>query len=257
MSLRSMADKVQHALARSSLAAHAAMLVRNQCNAVLAFHLNPSLEWDENGEAWLCREVGRGARRFIDVGAHKGDWTANLLKYASADVEGLAFEPIPKHFERLRGRMASEWPSARVELVRKAVSDAAGQAEMFEEPIHGWSSSLVSGDAGAPVHTVDVTTVDDEVSARGWSTLDIMKVDAEGFDLHVIRGAERLLRAGELAVLQFEYSALWAGAGSTLANARAYLTRFGYTTFILRQDYLAPFDFERFGEYFRFTNFVA
>lgn len=52
-----------------------------------------------------------------------------------------------------------------------------------------------------------------------------MKVDAEGFDLKVLKDAVRTLGQKQVGMVQFQYNAPWAEAGSTLADARRYLAR--------------------------------
>ena len=62
----------------------------------------------------------------------------------------------------------------------------------------------------SPARRVPVTTVDNELSARGWQDVDFLKIDTEGYDLNVLLGASDLLARKGVKVVQFEYNATWA-----------------------------------------------
>jgi hypothetical protein len=68
-------------------------------------------------------------------------------------------------------------------------------------------------------HTVQVTTLEAEIDRLGWPTIDYLKIDAEGYDFHVLSGARRLLECKRIALGQFEYGTAWVSAGSTLTYA--------------------------------------
>jgi hypothetical protein len=102
-----------------------------------------------------------------------------------------------------------------------------------------------------------VTTLDEELAARGIAEVDLLKIDAEGYDLHVLRGAERCLAARAVAVVQFEYNRPWLFARSTLGEALRLLEDHGYEVHLLRRDGLHAFDYDREREFFGYANFVA
>jgi hypothetical protein len=128
----------------------------------------------------------------------------------------------------------------------------------FVEGADSAQSSLVplEGDV-AQVYEVDVTTLDAEIDRRGWSGVDFLKVDTEGYDLHVLKGAQGLLGRGSIGCIQFEYNRQWALACSTLAGAYALLEENAYEVFLLKPDGLWRLSYARYGEYFNYSNFVA
>jgi hypothetical protein len=68
------------------------------------------------------------------------------------------------------------------------------------------TSSLVRppADELRGVEEVDVTTLDDFLAANGVSAVDLLKIDAEGYDLEVLKGAEQTLSAGRVRVVMAE-----------------------------------------------------
>ena len=95
------------------------------------------------------------------------------------------------------------------------------------------------------------------MASRGIETIDFLKIDTEGHDLHVLRGAAGLLERKAIGVIQFEYVDAWAPAGATLGAALDLLAGFGYRAFLLKREGLYHFDYKTFGEFFTYANFVA
>ena len=242
-------------MARSDRATQLAVLARNQCNRVVRYHLAGGHRQDETGEVWLVRATAPRLCTFVDVGANVGDWTALVRLYAPG-AAGLLFEPSVGALGELRCRFGNQ---RGIEIVDAAVAAEPGEAKFFEEPGAGEASSMVPGHApaGSSARRVRVTTLDDELDTRGIERVDLMKVDAEGYDFEVLRGASTSLREYRVAVIQFEYNRPWARAGATLAGAIGMLAEHGYETFLLRGDGLEKIDHEFYGEFFDYANFVA
>jgi FkbM family methyltransferase len=150
-------------------------------------------------------------------------------------------------------------PSEVIEIANVALSDSTGSLEFYEEPDAGTMSSLARGfsGSGAIRRTVDVSTLDVEVEGRGVKFVDFLKVDVEGFDLNVLRGAKGLLAQQRIGLIQFEYTDAWAIAGNTLRAAYDLLNAHGYEVFILKRDGLYRLEYRKYGEYFTYSNFVA
>jgi FkbM family methyltransferase len=248
-------DRLQRVVARSPRATHVAVLARNQCNRVIRYHLAGGHRQDVSGEAWLVDTIGGRLRSFVDVGANVGDWT-ELVRTRAPEAEGLLFEPSAEAARALRARFDDR---AGIEIVEAAVGSEPGEARFFEEPGAGEASSMVPGHSGPGTiaRTVRVTTLDAELQGREIDQVDLVKIDAEGYDFEVLRGALESLRHHRLSLLQFEYNRPWARAGATLAAAIGLLEDCGYETFLLREDGLTKIDHAFYGEFFDYTNFVA
>jgi FkbM family methyltransferase len=243
-------DAGYRALARSDLAVRTALRTRNIANALIGHRLSDTILPERNGEVWLIRHLAPRCRVAIDVGANVGAWSACVLD-AAPEVRLIAYEPSTSACAAFRRRHDD-----RVEFVEAAVADQPGELDFFEEPEAGETSSLVRNARGRR-RSVRVVTLDDELQRLDIDRVDLLKIDAEGYDLHVLRGARRALEAGRIAAVQFEYNASWAGAGSTLAAALALLEGAGFTVHLLRGGGLEPVDYDRYGEHFSYSNYVA
>ena len=217
-----------------------------------------------NGElAFLDRMARTWQGRPIvafDVGASQGLWTSALLeRCASATV--YAFEPTPSAFARLRANL-----EGRAQLNPCALGAAAGEAQMFGPPggDHDLSemASLHVRDlsnfnlAVEPIGTVAVQTVDDFCAAHDIARIDLLKLDTEGHELAVLGGAERLLAARAIDVIQFEF-------GGANIDARVFLRdivdllRPTHDVFRLLRDGVDPVQMTEREEIFTYANFVA
>jgi FkbM family methyltransferase len=176
-----------------------------------------------------------------------------MLLDVAPRAHGLLFEPSAQAAACLKDRFGSD---ERLRIVEAAVGDVPGALELHEEPDAGETTSLVAGHSGsdAITRTVAVVTIDAELGA---DRLDLLKIDTEGYDLHVLRGARRALAEHRIAVVQFEYNRPWARAGSTLAAAYELLQGLGYEVFALRHDGLHAIPYDHLGDFFSYANFVA
>ncbi len=142
----------------------------------------------------------------LDVGANVGQYAAVV-----EDVVGSAtmtlFEPLPGLAKLLRAR----FPGARVENL--AVSDRAGTATIRVPSIDGteYNTRATLNDhtepgQGASREVRVVTEPLDSVTERlGLDRIDLVKVDVEGHEPEVVRGAERTLSApGVLLLIEIE-----------------------------------------------------
>jgi len=253
----SLLDSLQRLAAKSPLLVRAAVALRNQCRCVIKYHLAESPDALDTGERWLVQRVAGYGDRFIDVGANVGDW----LNMAREDMHdrtfaALAFEPSCSAYEALESRFRGE---PRITLFNVALGSQPGSRSFFEEPDAGRGSTLVPDFMRTPgtTRTVTVTTLNASLREAGWNRVDLLKIDAEGYDLQVLRGASDAIAARAVGVVQFEYNRAWQLAGDTLRAAYALLESSGYRLFVLKRDGLYTLDYLRYEEYFEYTNFVA
>ena len=190
-----------------------------------------------NGESFLQDMVADAAGRegrsltVCDVGANLGNWSDMMLRAAAArgaDLRLYAFEPIPATAERFAARFAGR-PYAPI-LQPMALSDTEGAAEMAVFSETGGTNSLVfrDGEEIAPRVTVPLRTFDAWSASQGVGEIDLMKIDAEGHDLAVIKGCVGALREGRIKVVQFEYNHRWITARAFLRDVFELAQPLGY-----------------------------
>lgn len=128
----------------------------------------------------------------LDVGAHSGFYTLLLSKLVGPQGHVIAFEPLPVNFRILEENIALNGLK-NVTARREAVGERSGELK-FEVP--GQEDSLVAGpfrdDDARGVIDVPVVSLDDFLFERGLK-VDLIKMDVEGAEDDVMRGAQRML----------------------------------------------------------------
>jgi len=159
------------------------------------------LESDEAASLTIFGELAVGGGLLVDVGAHTGLYTVAALA-ASDDTRVIAFEPVPANLDRLRQNLELNGWTGRCAIRPAAVSDTVGRARLHV-PLddHPMSASLHSGGyRGLPgrVIEVDTTTLDHELRGEAPRA---MKIDVEGFEDAVLRGATHVLSQTRPSIL--------------------------------------------------------
>jgi FkbM family methyltransferase len=170
----------------------------------------------------------------IDVGAHVGDTVARALgEFPNATIHAL--EPSPQVYPVLERRAAE---LGRVKPHRLAAGDRSGTAELrltgdplftsTLEPKPQTHDYLGGRVASAGRATVSLTTLDELAVFAGIDRAEIIKIDVQGVELGVLRGAAGLLRSGTLGVIcEAQLVAEYEGA-STFAQIDAFLSGVGF-----------------------------
>ncbi|MDE2470226.1 MAG: FkbM family methyltransferase, partial [Bradyrhizobium sp.] len=139
----------------------------------------------------------------VDVGAHVGTWTLALAEAGFRTVE--AFEPAPDTFECLRENV-KEWREANpdrgntVSLTNCALGETTTFMGMKEDGKYAGGNTggrYLKGEGKVFVRPLDVYNLQE---------LDFLKLDVEGFELFVLKGARStLLRCRPVVVIEDKY----------------------------------------------------
>lgn len=150
----------------------------------------------------------------VDVGAYRGEFTADCRK-RWPDARVVAIEPASASFARLQERYAGD---AKV-VVHRAIADAEGGASKVLHFAETASSVLDEHvQQGFPSESCVTVRVDELVAREPGAptSIDLLKVDVQGYSLPVLRGAERAL--GPNTVIASEVDLLDIHRGASLLD---------------------------------------
>ncbi|WP_188645301.1 FkbM family methyltransferase [Tsuneonella deserti] len=158
---------------------------------------------------------------FLDVGANHGDWSVALLRRLGSDRARTflwAFEPAPAQASEAESRLIQASSGACVALERVAVSDNSGWAS-FDVTGEKTGNSGIAGPE-ARGHLIDVPLIRlDEYPLNSFNgPIRLIKIDTEGNDFNVIKGAKKLFDAARIEICQFEYNWRWMDFGYNLRD---------------------------------------
>lgn len=169
----------------------------------------------------LRRTVAPGAVVY-DVGANVGYFTLLAARFAGAGGRVIAFEPVPASATIIREAAQRSDLADRVDVRAEAVARTPGTEELHVVADRSWSHLASRGNPGGAVETISVpVTTLDAVVAGGAPPPDVVKLDVEGSEGDVLRGATQVLAAHRPVVI--------AELHETHADALPVLREAGYT----------------------------
>ena len=152
-------------------------------------------EFDDMG---FLLHLLRAEDTFIDVGANQGSYSILAGKVVGAT--GKAFEPVPETFSRLRKNPNLNDIDQQVIAVNKAVGHAPGVIP-FSSDCDTTNHALLPEERRENAIEVIVTTLDEELEGMKPT---LIKIDVEGYEHSVLRGAYQTLENDCLKALIVE-----------------------------------------------------
>ncbi len=178
----------------------------------------------------------------LDIGANDGLMTGLLARTVGKTGKVIAFEPHPAIFGTLRGHV-SRWEASPagaalggIECRELALSDVDGVQPLFlPEEFSGNRGTAFVGEEGSGGRIearVRTRRLEDEIPTE--SRVGLMKIDVEGHELKVLRGAGRLIGQDGVRDIVFEEHDLYP------SPVTEYLEASGYSIFLIRKGLLRP-----------------
>jgi FkbM family methyltransferase len=182
--------------------------------------------------ARLSERWGFSINCVFDVGANIGQTSLTVLAHFQ-NAKVYSFEPHPDTFQIL----ASGLKGRRAQAFNLALSDKSGKAELFT-----YETDLINsltptaafavrfGKCGKTI-PIQVSTVDEFCSSHNIDAIDVLKVDTEGCDLDVLKGATIALKSHKIRFVYTEFNDIFERAGRTggaLAPICSFLQPFGF-----------------------------
>lgn len=158
----------------------------------------------------------------LDVGANLGGYTMLLAQWVGPSGRVHAFEPAPAARAGLLRHAALNGVADRVVVHAEAVAAARGTARFRASGVQGDNRLAADGDPQG--FDVETTSLDEFCRSRGISPAFI-KVDVEGAELDLLRGARRTIAAAGAGLrLYMEiHPDLWPAFGYTREDLEAEL----------------------------------
>lgn len=184
--------------------------------------------------------VAQGVRveDVVDVGAQKGNWTRVIKRFFPA--ARVVMVEADRSNEGDLAAVEEQWPGS-VWRAMELVGERARPGVPFHLSESG--SSVLRDVSGAAARRVflDMRTLDDVVRESPLESVDLLKIDAQGYELKILEGARNLLEDVELVLLEVSMIRLYEGC-PLLSHVVAFMASRGFRAYDITEFHLRPLD---------------
>lgn len=195
----------------------------------------------------------------FDVGANIGEWTL-FAHTLNQEAEIHCFEPCSNTFSVLQKKV-SNLSSQKIKVNHLALG---AQSENLEMLVYGETSALnslynrqVLGQAMAR-ESIQVDSLDIYCQRHNIKHINFCKLDVEGHELEVLKGARKMLSNEAIDLIQFEYGGTYIDARILLKDVFEFFQNFSYRLFKILPKKIQPVDSYTVDlETFQYSNWIA
>lgn len=173
--------------------------------------------------------VIKNAKTIVDIGANIG---ATALHFARLNPQAkvFAFEPHPKTFGRATRNIGLN-PFNNIQLINLGLGAKKETVRLYEVNEHNpGMNRILSTVEDKPFVEIKIETLDQVLANNGVAKVDFIKIDVEGYELSVLRGATNTLAAHPVLFIELDDENLRDQGGSAAELIRLLETS-GYKEF--------------------------
>src|SRR5262249_9423367 len=171
----------------------------------------------------------------LDIGAHSGEYSIIMAAICGLSGQVIAFEPDP-YARQMLSRNIKLNPNLNAPLVEKiALSSCAGETVLYSSGRNSNSSLVRPGLGPSEKIPVIQITLDEYLSMQQYPEPRLIKIDTEGAEIRILRGAQRCLSGSSRIICELHPYA-WADFGNSLDELKALVKASGRRIRYLGQD---------------------
>ena len=182
-------------------------------------------QWREKGHPYMqdtcldkliewCKKNDKKFNHIVDIGAWCGTWTLSMQQYAK-NIH--CYEPNNLHYGCLARNIT---PCSHVESYNQAVGNEDGFVKLTEE--RATQNTRVLLEKGE--------TKINKLDSLGYKDVDFIKIDVEGLEMEVLKGAERMLENVEYLMIELNGNS--ERYGSSKKDIKEHLKSLGFKILI-------------------------
>jgi FkbM family methyltransferase len=195
----------------------------------VGFHLLIDGRYEPDTKDFILRRLAPG-NVFIDAGANIGVLTISAARRVGEQGRVLAIEPSPHVFPYLERNIALN-SLTNVVTTRLAISDSnRDNVPFYQAPVDHFGMGALAPQFHSQSCPVMTRTLDHLVELHKLDHVSVLKIDVEGHEAAVFRGAGKLLAQSPGPLVIFEFSD-WAEERfpkSSAGDAQRFLSSLGY-----------------------------
>ena len=189
-------------------------------------------EYFEAGPIDRLREFVPQGSLVIDVGANVGFFALRFARWVGNDGKVIAIEPEDRNYVSLTEAIEREGLSSRVDTVKAVAAATPGEIFLEINPLHPADHKISRDGTGLPVNAV---TLDELVPGKTNLRPALVKIDVQGAEMMVLKGATEILRlAGPALFIELHEAGLNA-FGASISAILDHLSGYGYEAYWLER----------------------
>ena len=181
---------------------HGATVVLNPTDPVVSGALRFGVY--EKAETLFFQSACRDGMTFLDVGANLGYYTALAARAVGPNGRVLAVEPDPDSFAYLEQTIAAN-AVGNVEAFPVAASDAPAMLPLYSSTDNRGDNRLYASDEERPQVEIEARPLDALLREKKIETVDLIKIDVQGYEPKVIAGLRETIIASPNLTLLTEF----------------------------------------------------
>jgi len=191
----------------------------------------------EPGDVAAVRRLLRPGDVAMDVGANVGQYALMAAKVVGNGGSVYAFEPSPNILTKLRYNQSLN-ELEHLHVIPVALGPSSGTCDFY--PADGYNQGIGSllyhagdhhGERKTKPIQVEVTTLDAFCANNAISRVDFIKIDAEGYDLEVLKGAVHTLENNQGIIVMVEMVEKEADKDDVCADIHHFMDARGFQAF--------------------------
>ena len=185
----------------------------------------------------LVQKVGLNPTIIFDIGANIGQ-TVDFYHDIYPNASIYSFEPIPKTYAELKKNCSGKQnaktfniafgekkESMSIQVVKDETSVVNSLSNKFQDNLKSDSESYETVN-------IEVERLDDFVKENGIEKIDLLKIDTEGYEVQVLKGATELLESGKVSAIICEAGFMRSNPRNTyFGDINDILEKHGYALF--------------------------
>ena len=211
-----------------------------------------------NGELYWLRNQIKSAEIIFDIGANVGDWTKLCLTLNNNSIIH-CFEPSLYTFEQLKNNKINY----KNIIYNNFGLGSSNSIHTLHCTGKGFGTNSFYERDGINIHqsiteNINVQTLDFYCKNNKIEHIDILKIDVEGHEYEVLKGAKELLSNGIIKCIQFEYGGTYIDSRILLKDMFILLIKNNYKLYKIYPNKLLHIEkYEQIYETFKYSNWVA
>lgn len=195
----------------------------------------------------------------FDVGANQGQYALLISKaFEGTDFITYSFEPSKNTFQILSEKLKG---NSNFKLINKGVSNESGILKLYTDANGSGMASLSKRDLSyrniemQKSEEVEITTLDEFCKSKDIGSIDFLKLDIEGYELHALKGANKILKKTKF--IQFEFGGCNIDTRTFFKDFFMLLKDDFHIYRILQDGIIEIKEYHEIHEQFNTTNFLA